>query len=159
MQIERHANANHNVSFGALRGAACRRSVPYVVMSHFGNVPAETLVDAVEKHVAKMDEAELASLLRGAVSPMSQSARSALVASIFDAFRDRGESSEDAAEGASTSLSALERGDEEALAALLAYAKENAGVLKEAMTIYAEQHAAQLDALPRPLVEGIAQRL
>lgn len=128
-------------------------------MSHFGNVPAETLVDAVEKHVAKMDEADLASLLRLGASAMSQPARSALVASIFDAFRDRGESSEDAAEGANASLAALERGDEAATSALLAYAQDNTGVLKEAMSIFAEEHTAEVGSLPAPLIDAIAQRL
>ena len=128
-------------------------------MSQFGNVPAESIVDAVEKHVAKMDEGELASLLAGAVSTMPEAARTALVASIFDAFRERGESSEDAAEGANASLRDLESGDGLALAALVAYARENTGVLKEAMTFYAEEHAEQLDALPRPFVDAVAQRL
>lgn len=128
-------------------------------MSQFGNVPAESIVDAVEKHVAKMDEGELASLLGDAVSSMPASARAALVSSIFDAFRDRGESSEDAAEGASASLADLESGDGRALAALLNYARENTGVLKEAMTLFAEEHTAQIDALPRSFVDAIAARL
>lgn len=128
-------------------------------MSQFGNVPPESIVDAVEKHVAKMDEGELALLLSGAVSSMPDAARSALVSSIFDAFRDRGESSEDAAEGANTAVRDLESGDGRAIAALLTYARENTGVLKEAMTRFAEEHAAHLDALPRPFVDAVAQRL
>jgi len=128
-------------------------------MSQFGNVPAESIVDAVEKHVAKMDEGELASLLVGAVATMPDAARAALVSSIFDAFRDRGESSEDAAEGANAALADLEIGESRAVAALLNYARENTGVLKEAMTFFAEEHTAQIDALPRPFVDAIAQRL
>jgi hypothetical protein len=128
-------------------------------MSHFGNVPAETLVDAVEKHVAKMDETELASLLGAGIASMDDPARAALVASIFDAFRDRGESSEDAAEGANAPLPELQSGDRRALAALLEYARDNTGVLKEAMTIYAEHHTAHINALPRPLLDAIAARL
>lgn len=128
-------------------------------MSQFGNVPAESIVDAVEKHVAKMDEGELASLLGGAVVAMPDAARAALVSSIFDAFRDRGESSEDAAEGANTSLADLESGDGRAVGALLNYARENTGVLKEAMTFFAEEHAEQIDALPRAFVDAVAQRL
>ena len=128
-------------------------------MSQFGNVPAESIVDAVEKHVAKMDEGELASLLSGAVSTMPDAARTALVSSIFDAFRDRGESSEDAAEGSNTALADLESGDRSALAALLNYARENTGVIKEAITLFAEEHTAQLNALPRSFVDAIAQRL
>ena len=128
-------------------------------MSQFGNVPAETLVDAVEKHVAKMDEADLASIVRSGISSMPGGARSALVDSIFDAFRDRGESSEDAAEGANAPLAALESGEEEALAALVGYAEQNTGVLKEAMAIFAEQHTGDLDALPQSLIDGISARL
>jgi len=128
-------------------------------MSHFGNVPAESIVDAVEKHVAKMDDGELASLLVDAVATMPDAARSALVSAIFDAFRDRGESSEDAAEGANASLADLESGDVRAVAALLNYARQNTGVLKEAMTLFAEEHTAQIDALPRSFVDAIAQRL
>ena len=129
------------------------------MMSHFGNVPAESIVDAVEKHVAKMDEGELVSLLSDAVSTMPAPARGALVSSIFDAFRDRGESSEDAAEGANASLEDIQSGDGRALAALLNYARENAGLLKEALTLFAEEHTAQLVTLPRPFVDAIAERL
>ncbi len=128
-------------------------------MSQFGNVPAESIVDAVEKHVAKMDEGELASLLAGGVSTMPDAARCALRSSIFDAFRDRGESSEDAAEGANASLNDLESGDGRALAALVMYARENTGVLKKAMTHFAEAHREHFDALPRQFVDGVAQRL
>ena len=128
-------------------------------MSQFGNVPAETLVDAVEKHVAKMDEGDLESILHRGVRSMSRDARVALVGSIFDAFRDRGESSEDAAEGANASLHALESGDEAAIEALLTYAKENTGLLKESMTIFAEEHTAQVDGLPAEFVHAVAARL
>ncbi len=128
-------------------------------MSHFGNVPAESIVDAVDKHVAKMDEGELASLLSDAVATMPDAARVALVSSIFDIFRDRGESSEDAAEGANASLDDIHSGDGRALAALLNYARENAGLLKEAMTLFAEEHTSQLSTLPRPFIDAIAQRL
>jgi hypothetical protein len=128
-------------------------------MPPFGNVPAQTLVDAVEKHVARMDDATLADVLSGGVPSMPQDARSALVASIFDAFRDRGESSEDAAEGANASLDRLERADAQAVAALVGYARDNPGLLKEALTHYAEAHAKQLEGLPAPLVDGIAGTL
>lgn len=86
-------------------------------------------------------------------------ARTALVESIFDAFRDRGESSEDAAEGAATPLEQIERGDAHALGALLAYARDNTGLLKDALGLFAERHAAYVDALPPELVDGIAGRL
>ena len=130
-----------------------------MAMSHFGNVPAQSLADALEKHVAKMDEAELASLLSSRVADMQPDSRSALVESIFDAFRDRGESSEDAAEGAATSLESIASGDARAIDALIAYSRENTGLLKEALSIFAEQHSAHLDALPVAIVDGIADRL
>jgi kynureninase len=128
-------------------------------MSQFGNVPVEALADAVEKHVAKMDEADLAALLGAALGAMPDAAVLALVQSIFDAFRDRGESSEDAAEGADAPLNALEGGDRAAAAHLIAYARENTGVLKEAMAVFASGHHDQLHALPKPLIDGIAARL
>jgi hypothetical protein len=128
-------------------------------MSPFGNIPAQTLVDAVEKHVARMDDAVLAGVLRDGLATMPVDARGALVASIFDAFRDRGESSEDAAEGAGTPLDLLERGDPQALAALVDYANGNTGLLKEAMALYAEEHAALLRDLPSALVDGISRAL
>jgi predicted DNA-binding protein len=128
-------------------------------MPPFGNVPAQTLVDAVEKHIARMDDATLAEVLASGVPDMPPNARSALVASIFDAFRDRGESSEDAAEGAGASLDRLEGGDPHAIAALLAYARTHASLLKEAMTHYAEEHAGELSSLPAELVDGISGAL
>jgi hypothetical protein len=128
-------------------------------MPPFGNVPAQTLVDAVEKHVARLDDATLADVLCGGVPAMPNDARGALVASIFDAFRDRGESSEDAAEGANASLDRLELGDAQAVLALVEYARANPGLLKEALTLYAEGHATQLEGLPAPLVDGIAGTL
>lgn len=128
-------------------------------MSQFGSVPTQSLVDAVEKHVAKMDEAELASLLSSRLADMPHDARALLVESIFDAFRDRGESSEDAAEGAATTLDRIEGGDAHALDALLAYARANAGLLKEALSLFAEAHGEHVDALPPALVDGIAGRL
>jgi len=128
-------------------------------MPPFGNVPAQTLVDAVEKHVARMDDGALADVLRSGVRSMPHDARSALVASIFDAFRDRGESSEDAAEGANAPLDRLEQADANAVDALVTYGGANPGLLKEAMAHYAEAHAAQLGELPASLVDGIAGAL
>jgi hypothetical protein len=128
-------------------------------MPPFGNVPVQTLVDAVEKHVARMDDAALADVLRGGVSSMPRNGLHALVASIFDAFRDRGESSEDAAEGANAALDRLEGADVHAVAALIDYAQVNPGLLKEAMTHYAEEHPSELGGLPAPLVDGITDAL
>jgi len=128
-------------------------------MPPFGNVPAQMLVDAVEKHVARMDDAALADVLTRGVAAMPHDAKSALVSSIFDAFRDRGESSEDAAEGAAAPLDRLEDAEPQALTALIAYARANPGILKEAMAHYAEVHASELERLPAELVDGIAGAL
>jgi hypothetical protein len=57
--------------------------------------------------------------------------RAALAESIFAAFRERGEASDDAAEGAETTLELLRAGDEAALAALIAYAETSPGLLRE----------------------------
>ena len=68
----------------------------------FGNVPADMLVGTVEKLLAKIDEADLAALYERGISTMPSEAYPAFVESVFTAFRERGESSEDAAEGAGT---------------------------------------------------------
>ena len=128
-------------------------------MPPFGNVPAQTLVDAVEKHVARIDDAALADILTHGVATMPRSGRSALVASIFHAFRDRGESSEDAAEGADASLERLEGAEPSAVTALIVYARTHPSLLKEALTHYAEEHAGDVESLPAPLVDGIAGAL
>lgn len=128
-------------------------------MSLFGNVPADALVDAVEKHVTTLDDDHLAALLRGGVDSMPVSTRSALVQSIFDAFRDRGESSEDAAEGADASLAQIEAHEPAAIGALVGYARANAGLLEDALMRMAEDHRDQLGGLPSALLDGIAGAL
>jgi hypothetical protein len=128
-------------------------------MPDFENVPPAVLVDAVEKLVAKMHDADLASSLRSGIMVMPLSGVRALVASTFDAFRNRGESSEDAAEGASTQLSDVNDAQPHAVDALIAYASENPGLLKEAVVIFAERHTAELPHLPDTIVRGIGERL
>lgn len=128
-------------------------------MSLFANVPADVLAGAVEKLVAKMDEAELAGVFERDLGAMSIPAREAFVEAIFDAFRDRGESSEDAAEGAGTSLGAIHGHEGAALAALLRYARDNSGLLKEATTLFAEEHPDLIASLPGALLDAIAERL
>jgi hypothetical protein len=128
-------------------------------MSRFGNVPVDALVDAVEKHVATLDDERLAALLRSGVSDMPESTRGALVESILDSFHERGESSEDAAEGAETPLAAIEACDPAAIGALVGYARANAGLLEDALLRFAEEHRDQLSGLPRALVDGIAGAL
>ncbi len=67
--------------------------------------------------------------------------RAALVESIFAAFRERGEASDDAAEGAETSLELLRAGDLAAVDALLAYAAQSPGLLHEVEKRHHLEHA------------------
>jgi hypothetical protein len=128
-------------------------------MSHFGNVPADVLVGAVEKLVSAMDEVDLAAAFARDLSTMPPNAFDAFMEATFDAFRERGESSEDAAEGAGTTLAGLERRENGAIDALLAYAVANHGVLKEATALFVEQHPDFVTALPNALRSALAERL
>ncbi len=130
-----------------------------VAMSHFGNVPVGELVDAVEKLVAKMDEGDLVRAFATDGLAMPPGVSHALIEAIFDAFRERGESSEDAAEESGASLDGIERLDPAAVGALLAYAGTNPGVVKEATTLTIERHPEYVDALPAVLRDAIARRL
>jgi len=125
----------------------------------FGNVPADILVGTVEKLVSKMDEADLAAAFSHDLSTMPPEAVGAFVDAMFDAFRDRGESSEDVAEGAGTTIAGIDRRDAAALHAFVDYARANPGLLKEATTIFVEQHPNLAGALPAPLRSAIAERL
>jgi hypothetical protein len=122
-------------------------------------VPPEQVAEALEKHVAKMEDVTLTSLLLGALEAMPNDARRSLAASIFDAFRDRGESSDDVAEGADTTVAAIESAEVAPLVALIRYSGENTGLLKEALTLLAHEHSGALAALPRELLDGISARL
>jgi hypothetical protein len=128
-------------------------------MSQFGNVPADVLVGTVEKLVSKMDEAELAAVFTRDLSTMPSDAFGAFVEAMFDAFRDRGESSEDAAEGAGTTLDGIARRDGGALRALVHYAQANPGLLKEATTIFVEERPDLVGEVPPALRTAIAERL
>ena len=138
MEIERHADANHTASFGAVSRS---------------RLPVRSTVEtmSLEKYVAKMEDAHIAVLLRDGIDDMPQRARAALAASIFDAFRDRGESSDDAAEGANVALEQIEQGECQAVAALVTYASENTGLLKEAIALFEEEHATEIGSLPATL--------
>ena len=129
------------------------------VLSHFGNVPADVLVGTIEKLVAKMDETELASAFRNDIPAMPADASDAFVEAMFDAFRDRGESSEDAVEEAGTTLDGVGSRDTDALSNLIDYARTNPGLLKEAVVLLAEQHPEFIDALPSTLRTALAERL
>jgi hypothetical protein len=131
----------------------------YRAMSHFGNVPADVLVGTVEKLVSKMDEADLATVFERDLSTMPSDAFGAFMEALFDAFRGRGESSEDAVEGAGTTLAGIEQRENGAVTALVAYARTNPGVLKEATTLFVEQRPDLVAALPDVLRSAIAERL
>jgi hypothetical protein len=128
-------------------------------MPHFGNVPAETLVDTVEKLVARMDEGELVATLGRESASMPPDALRGLVEAIFHAFRERGESSEDVSEECGASLEGISQLQTPALSSLLAYAGANTGVVKEATALFVERHPQYVDALPSSLRDAIAQRL
>jgi len=128
-------------------------------MSHFGNVSVDSLTAAVEKTAATMDEHELAVALDENLSAMPPDALNALLEAVLDAFRDRGESSEDAAEASGISLERIERFDPSAIGELIRYASRNTGLLREATALFVEEHPALISALPKRLLDGVAQRL
>ncbi|MGZ3496010.1 MAG: hypothetical protein ACXWNK_01430 [Vulcanimicrobiaceae bacterium] len=128
-------------------------------MSVFGNFRAGEVVDAAEKFIAKMDENDLSAAIAQSERAMTPNGRRALVESIFDAFRERGESSQDAVEGAGTTIAAIEAGDSAAFASLLHYAQQNAGLLKEAATTFIEHHSEFVAQLSSTLVDGISRKL
>lgn len=128
-------------------------------VSQFGNVPANVLVGTVEKLVAKMDETDLATVYEQGVSAMPADAFGAFVEALFDAFRERGESSEDAVEGAGTTLEGIRHRDDRAVNALLDYARTNPGLLKETTALFVEQRPDLVTMLPAALYGAIAERL
>lgn len=128
-------------------------------MSVFGNFAPEQVVDAAEKVISKMDEGALAAAIEQGQRTMSEDAKRELVEAVFDAFRQRGESSEDAAEGAGTSVDALHDGDSAALGKLLQYTRTNRGLLKEATVALIERRPDLLSALPADITAAVRERL
>lgn len=128
-------------------------------MSVFGNFALDEVIDAAEKFISKMDEGELASAIEQSERSMSAQGRAQLVEAIFDAFRQRGESSEDAAEGAGTSLEAIQRYDSDSVHKLLAYARANQGLMKEAAVGLIEREPDLLTQLSPEITSGIRKRL
>jgi hypothetical protein len=128
-------------------------------MSVFGNYASGEVIDAAERFISKMDEHDLASAIERSERTMSADGRALLVEAVFDAFRQRGESSEDAAEGAGTTIDAISRTDAEAVQKLLAYARTNAGLLKEAAIGLVERDPAILEQLSPEIAGGVKQRL
>jgi hypothetical protein len=125
----------------------------------FGNLPPDMLAGAVEKILAKMDETDLAAFYERELPAMPSDVVRAFVEALFTAFRDRGESSEDAVEGAGTTLDAISSRDSAALGALLEYARGNADLLREATTAFVEQRPDLIPTLPATLREALAERL
>ncbi len=128
-------------------------------MSVFGNYASGEVIDAAEKFISKMDEHELASAVEQSERSMSADGRRLLVEAVFDAFRQRGESSEDVAEEAGTSLEAIGRHEPDAVQELLVYARANPGLLKEAVIGLVEREPAVLAQLSPEITGGIRRRL
>jgi hypothetical protein len=128
-------------------------------MSVFGNFASDDVIDAAEKVINKMDEGMLASAIERSERTMSAQSKGLLVEAIFDAFRQRGESSEDAAEGAGASLDAIRNYDADAVHKLLAYARTNPGLLKEAAVGLIEREPGILTQLSPEITGGIRERL
>lgn len=128
-------------------------------MSVFGNYASGEVIDAAEKFISKMDEHELASAIEQSERTMTAYGRTLLVEAIFDAFRQRGESSEDAAEEAGATLDAISSSDRDSVGKLLAYARANPGLLKEAAIGLVEREPAVLAQLSPEITSGIERRL
>jgi ABC-type transporter Mla subunit MlaD len=106
-----------------------------------------------------MGDDELASAYRTSVPNMPDEACGAFVEAIFDAFRDRGESSEDVVEEAGTTLERVATRETDAISALLEYAAGSPGLLKETSAVFVEHRPDLVHVLPRALYDAIAQRL
>lgn len=128
-------------------------------MSAFENYRSGDIVEAAEKFIARMDERDFATAIGKTERAMDSEGRSALVEAILEAFRERGESSEDAAEGAGTTTDGIALREPEAVAALLRYAQQNPGLLKEAATSLIELRPELLAQFSPDLVDGISARL
>lgn len=128
-------------------------------MPDFERYEPPDVIDAAERFVSKMNESELHAEIDATERALSPQSRAMLAEAIFDAFRQRGESSEDAAEEAGADLSAIAGGDESAIRTLIGYAKKNPGLLKEAAVALIEQHPPIVDQLSAGLREGIAAKL
>jgi hypothetical protein len=125
----------------------------------FGNVPADMLAGAIEKLLAKMDETELAAFYERELPTMAPDVFHAFVEAMFTAFRERGESSEDAAEGAGTTPDRISRREPGAPQALLNYARSSPDVIKEATTLLIERRPDLVNLLPVELRDALAERL
>jgi transcriptional regulator len=123
-----------------------------------GNVPPDVLAGALEKLLAKMDESDLAISYQRELATMPSDAFHAFVEAMFAAFRERGESSEDAAEGAGTTLENIARRERSASEALIAYARGNPDLLKETTSLFVQRRPDFVAVLPALLREALAER-
>jgi hypothetical protein len=125
----------------------------------FGDVPPDVLAGAVEKLLGKMDETDLAAFYERELTTMPSDVVHAFVEALFAAFRDRGESSEDVAEGAGTTLDAIAGDGRAAFGSLLRYALSNPALIKEATALYVERRPDLVATLPIGLRDALVQRL
>ena len=125
----------------------------------FGNVPAEELGGALEKLLAKMEESDLAIEYERELAAMPSDAFHAFVEAVFAVFRERGESSEDAAEGAGTTVDSIARRQRGAPEALIAYAGANPDVLRESTALFVQRRPDFASLLPPALRAALAERL
>jgi hypothetical protein len=157
--IQRYPDTDHGDSFSAVPRSCLPVGIIGTAVSHLGNLPPEVLAGTVEKLVAKMDDGELAAAYRGAVPDMPDDACGVFVEAIFDAFRERGESSEDVVEEAGTTLERVATRETDAVAALLDYAAGSPGLLKETSAGFVERRPDLVHVLPRSLYEAVLKRL
>ncbi|MBV8196753.1 MAG: hypothetical protein JO263_01340 [Candidatus Eremiobacteraeota bacterium] len=125
----------------------------------FGNVPAGILAGAVEKLLAKTDEDDLATFYESELSKMPSDVFAVFLEAIFAAFRERGESSEDAAEGAGTTLERIAAREHGAPQALIAYARSNPDLIRESTTLAVQRRPDLIGVLPSTLRTALAERL
>lgn len=128
-------------------------------MSSFGAYSPSDVADAADKFISKMDERQLAGDIAAHYAQMPVEGRRALVESILDAFRHRGESSDDVSEATGASVDAMRGGELSAVEALLYYVNQNTGLLKEAAMTLCEDHPDMLHLLPETVVQGITAKL
>lgn len=125
----------------------------------FGKWSAQALAGAAEKSVAHIGDPELGSAYARQAELMNSAQRAALVDAIFEAFRDRGEASQDAAEDAGTTLELIESGDRAAVQLILDYAAASPGLLKEATMLLVERQPEHVEALPPLVADAMRRRL
>jgi len=159
MYVERNPNANHPTDFWRTSRSRLPLGSRKPSVSIFGAHDAAAIADAADKFISKMDEDALLRALQEHVSHISDAGRISLADSMLDAFRGRGESSEDVAEACGVHIDSVRAGDAAAFTLLLRYAAENNGLVKEAVASFVETQPERLRELPAVIVDGITARL